>query len=173
MSRKRRSTIYIILIYASFVLFIAQMGADSNIMTVLFLICTVIMVSVGGVHTARDVKFIKHRKLAIEFNLEKTLALKELAKLKYMTIPFFILNFIYWVILMLVPMGFVFAIFIPIDFILIYSIIITSGVTGIKILMLCKQEGETLEGKIPFYSALMFIPVLDVFATIALRRKLL
>lgn len=173
MSRKRRSTVYIILIYVSFVLFLAQQGVDGNLMTLLFLVCTVVTVSVGGVHTARDVKFIKHRKLAIEFNLEKTLALKELAKLKYMTIPFFILNFVYWVILMLVPMGFIFAIFIPIDFIFIYSIIITSGVTGIKTLMLCKQAGETLEGKISLYSVLMFIPVLDVFATIALRKKLL
>ena len=158
-------------VYLSAVALAGMVAAEKTIWFVLIVIAIATAV-LGVYHMFSDVSEIKEKNWICELDAVQTLSLRDLCRMKLWPIPVFILNFAYWFILMLVPAGFVFAIFLPIDVIFIYSVVLTSAVTGVKTISLYEQAGVLEHGKAMIHKVLQFVFVLDVIDTIYLRIKL-
>lgn len=88
-------------------------------------------------------------------------------RLKLLTIPFYIINFIAYIIF--APITFPISLFIfPLDGLLCTIMIVISGICGINSIKVIKKNGKNIGG---IHYILQILPVLDVFSTIALGKK--
>lgn len=88
-------------------------------------------------------------------------------RLKLLTIPFYIINFIAYFILAPMTFPISLAIF-PLDGLMCSIMIIISGICGINSIKAIKKNGRNVKG---IHYIFQLLPVLDVFSTIALIKK--
>lgn len=87
-------------------------------------------------------------------------------KLKFLTIPFYVINFIVYVIT--APITFPVSLFIfPLDGLLCLIMIIISGTAGIKAIKMLKQKGKKISG---IHYVFQLLPVFDVLSTLSLEK---
>lgn len=88
-------------------------------------------------------------------------------RLKLMTIPFYIINFIAYIIL--APITFPLSLIVfPLDGLMCTIMIIISGICGIHSINAIKAGGKSVKS---IHYIMQVLPVFDVFSTLALKKK--
>ncbi len=137
--------------------FLPGLGCLALILLAIIVIALTVITEIVCVHNANT-----------KINTEPGTLFKVWKKLKFLTIPFYVINFIVYIIL--APITFPLGLFIfPADGLLCTLMIVISGICGINSIKAIKKNGKNVKG---IHYILQILPVLDVFSTIALLKKI-
>ena len=173
---KFSAAMFLVLVYVSAAMFIVcgpMSGTiKSNIILAVVMVITVITGIINIVVLFRDFRKETRNICSAsgspdesDSRTERSLdrARKRMMVMKFVPVPFFIVNFIYWIVLLIVPFGIIGYIFIPVSIILTGITVIVSGCCGLVFIRLCIRAGRLRGSRTLLHQVLQFIYVLDVF----------
>lgn len=167
---EKKNLLFVIMVYISFFLLLWTLSGDTA-QWILFAIILLVTLTFGCLIVISNIKILLH--ITSHMNEVRRLHLKTQWKfLKLALIPFFILNFLFWVIcIVIVPIGFVYIIYMPGVIVLTYAVTAITGISGLSTIMAYERAGQFQKELTIVHLILQFVFVLDILDTIYLLRK--
>lgn len=169
---EKKNILFVIMVYISFITFLLT-NSEHTIFMFMFAISLFFTLILGFWIIISQIKVLLH--LSSHLTISRRTKLRKQYKfLKLSLIPFFVINFLYWIILfVVVPMGIIVGIvYLPVVIILTYFVTIVTGIYGLTTIMAYKRTGYLGKEFIIIHLILQFVFVLDIFDTWYLLKKL-
>jgi len=167
---EKKTLFFVIMVYISFFSLFWVLAGDT-IQWIIFAIIIIITLTFGCWIVISNIKILLHITSHMS-EIRRTHLKTQWKFLKLSLIPFFILNFLYWTIcVVIVPMGFVYALYLPGVVVLTYTVTAITGICGSSTIMAYERAGQLQKELTVIHLILQFVFVLDIFDTIYLLRK--